>query len=91
MDFSRGLAVPSEALPWSYVERAYAGGARVFVEVGPAGMVSRLIGNTLQGGRHGDVPIERRGADSQTSLIRLLARLHAHRVPVDLSPLGARF
>ncbi|MGI5227926.1 hypothetical protein [Actinoallomurus sp. CA-142502] len=71
------------------VERAHAAGARVFVEVGPAGMLTRLVEATLAGQDHVAIPLDRRGVDAQSSLVRALSRLHAHHVPLDLSGWGS--
>lgn len=70
------------------VERAYAAGARVFVEVGPGAMLTRLVGAILEGREHVAIPVDRRGVDAQTSLVRLLSRLHAHHVPLDVAGWG---
>lgn len=70
------------------VERAYAAGARVFVEAGPGGMLTRLVGATLAGRDHVAIPMDRRGVDAQSSLVRALSRLHAHHVPLDLCGWG---
>jgi PfaB family protein len=69
------------------VRRVHDAGARVFVEAGPGNMVTRLVGAILKGRDHLAVAVDRRGVDAHTSLVRLLARLYAHGVPVDLAPL----
>ena len=42
---------------------------------------------SLKGKPHLAVSINRKGADDFTSIVRLLARLASHQVPMDLSPL----
>jgi PfaB family protein len=69
------------------VERVYAGGARIFLELGPSASCSRLITANLRGREHVAVAMDRRGVDAQTGVLRALARLFAHRAPVDLSAL----
>ena len=69
------------------VERAYADGVRVFIEVGPGGSCTRLISATL-----GDRPHLARtaclaGHDPLSTLLDLLGRLIAERVRVDLGTL----
>jgi acyl transferase domain-containing protein/3-hydroxymyristoyl/3-hydroxydecanoyl-(acyl carrier protein) dehydratase len=69
------------------IESAYADGVRLFVEVGPGASCTRMIGRIL-----GDRPHLARSAcvpqaNEVSLLLRLLAELHAHRVPLDLSPL----
>jgi acyl transferase domain-containing protein/3-hydroxymyristoyl/3-hydroxydecanoyl-(acyl carrier protein) dehydratase len=69
------------------IERAYADGLRVFIEVGPGGSCSRMISATL-----GDRPHLARAAclaghEPLLTLLDLLARLIAERVRVDLGAL----
>jgi PfaB family protein len=71
------------------VERVYAGGARIFLELGPNGGCSRLVAANLRGREHVAVSLDRRGVDTQTGILRALARLFAHRVEIDLSALYA--
>lgn len=72
------------------IERAYADGVRVFVEVGPGASCTRLIDAIL-----GDRPHLARsaclgGQDEVVTVLDLLARLIAERVHVDLSSLYGR-
>ncbi len=69
------------------VDQVYAGGARVFIEAGAGGNCARWIDESLKGRAHLALSMNRRGTDDYTNLVRFLARLHSHRVPVDLSPL----
>jgi 3-hydroxymyristoyl/3-hydroxydecanoyl-(acyl carrier protein) dehydratase/malonyl CoA-acyl carrier protein transacylase len=69
------------------VRRAYADGARIFVEPGPAGACSRWIDQILGDQEHVTVPLDVRGADGGLAVFRGLARLISHRVPVGLTAL----
>lgn len=69
------------------VNRVYEDGARVFIEAGAGGNCARWVDETLKGRAHLALSMNRRGTDDYTNLVRTLARLHSHRVPIDLSPL----
>lgn len=69
------------------VERAYEEGARVFVEVGPQATSTRRITRILKGKPHAAVSMDPTGADDLQGVLGAVARLIAHRVPVDLSAL----
>ncbi len=69
------------------VRQVYADGARVFIELGANANCSKWIEETLKGSPHAAVAANRRGADDHTTLLRMLARLVSHRVPLDLTPL----
>ena len=69
------------------VERAYADGLRVFVEVGPGSSCSRMISATLGDRPHLARPVCLAGHDPLTTLLDLLNNLIAERVRVDLGPL----
>lgn len=71
------------------IERAYNDGARVFIELGPRSTCARWISETLGHQPHLAVSIDTLGADDRVSIIKMLAQLTAHRVPLDLSPLYA--
>jgi aryl carrier-like protein len=76
------------------VRQAYADGARVFIEMGPRRICSTWIDEVLAGRPHLAVPLDLRGVDDELALLRGLAQLVAHQVPVDLqllyeSPVGA--
>ncbi|WP_187807325.1 type I polyketide synthase [Aquipseudomonas alcaligenes] len=58
------------------IEAMYAAGARVFIEVGPKAVLSRLVGRILDGKPHQAVALDERGG-GLTSLLLALARLHA--------------
>ncbi len=69
------------------VERAYADGARIFVEPGPAGACTRWVGATLAGRPHVALSLNRQGADDDAALLAVLAHLITQRVPLDLTAL----
>jgi PfaB family protein len=64
------------------VERVYAAGARIFVELGPGAACTRWVDANLGDRPHAAIAIDERG-DGHTGLIRALARLIAHGVPVS--------
>lgn len=67
------------------VEAAYADGARLFVETGPQGSCTRMIRRILGDRPHVAASADVKGESSYVSMLRLLANLAAHRVPVDWS------
>ena len=69
------------------VERLYQDGYRIFIEVGAGSNCSRWIKNILKSKEHATVSLHRRNSDDFTSLIKALAKLVSHRVPLDLAPL----
>ena len=69
------------------IERAYADGARVFIELGPRSTCARWIDETLGEQPHIAVSIDNLGSDDRTSIVKMLARLISHRVPLDIAPL----
>ena len=69
------------------VNQVYQSGARIFVEVGAGATCSRWIGETLKQQPHLTVSLNLRGMDNHTAMVRALARLVSHGVPLDLSPL----
>lgn len=71
------------------LERAYADGVRIFVELGPGNSCTRWASEHLSGREHLAVAIGRRGADEGLALVQALARLVAHHVPLELAPLLA--
>ena len=71
----------------SLVRQVYADGARVFIELGANANCSKWIDETLKGSPYAAVAINRRGADDHSSILRMLARLVSHRVPLDLTAL----
>lgn len=69
------------------VDRLYADGARIFLELGPSAGCTRWTTASLAGREHLALAFNRRGVDDATGLLRLLAQLVAHRVPLNLAPL----
>jgi len=71
------------------VEAAYAEGVRYFIEMGPGGSCSRMIGRILGDRPHVARSVCAPGIDVNSALLRLLAQLIAERVPVSTEPLFA--
>ncbi|MBE0697945.1 MAG: hypothetical protein IH586_13565, partial [Anaerolineaceae bacterium] len=69
------------------VQKVYADGARVFIEAGAGSNCSRWIDETLKGSPHLALSMNRRGTDDYHTLVRMVARLFSHRVPLRLSAL----
>ncbi|NNJ11054.1 PfaB family protein [Chloroflexales bacterium ZM16-3] len=69
------------------VERAYADGARIFVEPGPASACTRWVGTILAGKPHVALALNRQGSDDAANVLSVLARLVTQRVPLDLTAL----
>ncbi|HEX7433040.1 MAG TPA: hypothetical protein VF326_05240, partial [Anaerolineaceae bacterium] len=69
------------------IYQVYLSGIKIFIEVGAGSNCTRWIDETLKDQPHAALSVNRRGADDQTSILRLLSRLISHQVKVDLSPL----
>jgi PfaB family protein len=69
------------------VERAYADGARLFIELGPGSNCTRWIGEILKTKEHATIFLNRRNVGDHLSILKALAKLLSHRVPLDLSSL----
>ena len=69
------------------IERAYADGVRVFIEVGPGASCTRLIGQILDGRPHVACSACRPDHDPLTAIFDVLAQVIVHRRPVDLASL----
>jgi PfaB family protein len=69
------------------INRVYQDGVRVFIEVGAGNNCVRWIDETLKGKEHVAMSINSKEVDDQTGIVKVLAKLVSHRVPVDLSPL----
>ncbi len=67
------------------IERAYADGVRLFVEIGPGSSCTRMIDDILGERPHWARPVMPATADPVTHALRVLGELITHRVPVDLS------
>ncbi|MFI5349531.1 MAG: hypothetical protein ACHQ2Z_08300 [Elusimicrobiota bacterium] len=73
------------------VKKAHADGVRTFVELGPQGSCTRMIGKILGPAPYSARAIDGRGQDEVSGVLKLLAFLIAERVPVDLKALyGSR-
>ncbi len=64
------------------IESMYAAGARIFVEAGPGGVLTSLVGKTL-----GDRPHQALRCDDHVTFLRTLAELAVAGVEVDAAPL----
>jgi PfaB family protein len=69
------------------VNQVYQDGARIFIEIGSRKYCSNLIDKILEEKPHLAIPTNVKGVKDQASLVRIVAQLVSHRVPVDLSPL----
>ncbi len=71
------------------IHNTYRDGARVFIELGPGSTCTRWISDTLQAEErdHLAVSLDQLRLDDHTALLKLLARLVSHRVPLNLSVL----
>ncbi|MDX2078245.1 MAG: beta-ketoacyl synthase N-terminal-like domain-containing protein [bacterium] len=72
------------------INTVYDDGARVFIELGPRSTCARWIDETLGDKPHLAVSIDALGVDSRTSIIRMMAQLVSHHVPLDMSVLYRR-
>ena len=69
------------------IEQAYADGVRTFLEMGPGSSCTRMITKILDGRPFAARAVCAQGQDGTSAVLRALALLVAHRVPVDLSSL----
>jgi len=69
------------------VERMYDRGVRVFVEVGPQDVLTKLVGQCLSGRPHLAVAVNRRGANGVTQFWHALAQLFVEGVSLDFTNL----
>ncbi len=69
------------------VNQVYDDGDRIFIELGAGGSCARWIDQILAGKDHTVMGINHRGADDYTTIVKVLAQLVSHRVPLDLLPL----
>jgi 3-hydroxymyristoyl/3-hydroxydecanoyl-(acyl carrier protein) dehydratase len=69
------------------IEAAYRDGVRFFLEMGPGGSCSRMIGEILEGRPHFARSVCMPGRSTAGLLLRMLGQLLSERVPVDLSVL----
>ena len=66
------------------INLAYKDGARIFIELGAGSNCSKWVEATLKGKPHLSISINQKSVDDHVSILRLLARLVSHQVPVDL-------
>ncbi len=71
------------------IEAMYAAGARVFVEVGPQGVLTSLVGQTLGDRPHLAAASDSKGRDGLVQLCHLLGQLLVHGVAANLDHLFA--
>ncbi len=69
------------------VNQVYNDGARIFLETGSGNICSRWIDKTLENKPHTTISLNRRGTDDHTTIVRAIAKLLSHRVPLNLVPL----
>lgn len=69
------------------INNAYADGVRLFLEIGPGASCTRMIASILGDRPHMASSACFSGKGSLSSILELLGRLIAERVPVDLEPL----
>lgn len=69
------------------IDTAYADGVRLFLEVGPGGSCTRMIGQILAGRPHLARSACLPNADNVSTVFRLAAQLIAERAPIDRSRL----
>ena len=72
------------------IGQAYADGFRIFLEMGPGGSCTRLIGRILADRPHLAHSVCLAGRDALGTVLEALANLIACRIPVDLEPLYGR-
>ena len=72
------------------IEAMYEAGVRTFVEVGPGGTLSGLVGQILGQREHAAVSLDRKGRDGLTCLLDGLGRLAVRGVALDLAALQER-
>ncbi|PIR16742.1 MAG: type I polyketide synthase, partial [Elusimicrobia bacterium CG11_big_fil_rev_8_21_14_0_20_64_6] len=69
------------------IKTAYEDGVRTFVELGPQGSCTRMVGKILGPLTHNARSVDGRGADEISGVLKTLAFLLSERVPVDLKAL----
>ena len=69
------------------IEKVYADGARIFVDMGPRTTCSKWISKTLDKRPHLSISVNRKGTDNREMILQALSSLISHRVPVKLEAL----
>ncbi len=86
----RATLAAQVAMPVRFVdeiEAMYAAGARVFVEVGPGGVLSDLVGRILKGRPHTTIACDKGDGAGLAALMSAIAKLVSVGVAVDVEPL----
>ena len=73
------------------VDLAYQDGARVFIELGAGSNCSKWVEACLKDRPHAAMSINYSNLDDHSAILRLLARLISHQVPLDLSVLKEEY
>jgi PfaB family protein len=73
------------------VDLAYRDGARVFIELGAGSNCSKWVEACLKGQPHAAMSINQNNLDDHSAILRMLARLISHQIPLDLSILKEEF
>jgi acyl transferase domain-containing protein/NADP-dependent 3-hydroxy acid dehydrogenase YdfG len=81
----RHLTMPVEFV--REIEAMHAAGARIFVEAGPRGVLTGLVGRILSGRPHVAVPMDRPGRPGLVQLLDCVATLAVEGAPVDAARL----
>jgi acyl transferase domain-containing protein/NAD(P)H-dependent flavin oxidoreductase YrpB (nitropropane dioxygenase family)/NAD(P)-dependent dehydrogenase (short-subunit alcohol dehydrogenase family) len=84
---ARQLALPVRFV--DQIEAMYTAGARVFVEAGPGGVLTDLVGRILKGRPHLVVRCDSAATDGISALLGALAQLAVAGLPIDASALFA--
>lgn len=71
------------------ISRLYDDGARIFVEVGPGGVLTGFIDDILRDKPHLALASDSKRGSSLGQMLTLLGQLFIHQVPCDLAPLYA--
>ncbi len=72
------------------IEAMYNDGARIFLEVGPRGLLTGFVDDILRGRPHTSIAMNKQKKSGVTTLHHCLAMLAALQVPMDLKPLYER-
>jgi len=91
LDEFRKLALEQWAMPVRFtetVERLWEEGVRIFVEAGPRGNLTGFVKDILRQRPHLAVACDGMHRPTVTQLLFALGQMAAHRVPMNLSPLG---
>ena len=71
------------------VRRLYADGVRIFLEVGPGGVLTGFVGDILRDQPHVALAADSRRAPGLGHFLGVLGQLFVNQVPLDLAPLQA--